>query len=44
MFPPPALVPIVLSKFLAENVTGQPLTFDSGGTTLDGGSLASHSS
>ena len=23
MFPPPALVPLVLSKFLAENINGQ---------------------
>ena len=43
MFPPLALVPLVLSKFLAEHVTGQ-LRFTSDGSLLDGGSLASHSS
>ena len=42
-FPPPTLVPLVLSKFLAEYVKGH-LRFDFGGTMLDGGSLASHSS
>ena len=71
VFPPPTLVPLVLSNFLAEHVRGQlrllilvapcwmeaprlptvlnmladvPQHFDSGGTMLDGGSLASHSS
>ena len=44
MFPLPALVPLVLSKFLAEHVNVQLKTFDSGGAMLDGGSLASHSS
>ena len=44
MFPPLALVHLVLSKFLAEHVNGQLKTFTSGGTMLDGGSLASHSS
>ena len=44
MFPPPALVPLVLSKFLPEHVTSQAQTFTSGGSMLDGGSLASHSS
>ena len=43
VFPSPALVPLVLSKFLAEHVNGQ-LTFTSGGSMLEGGSLASHSS
>ena len=43
VFPYPTLVPLVLSKFLAEHVTGQ-FTFDTGGTMLDGGSLTSHSS
>ena len=44
VFPPPALVPLVLAKFLAEHVNGQLKTFTSGGSMLDGGSLASHSS
>ena len=44
VFPPPALVPLVLFKFLAEHVNSQTQSFDSGGTMLDGGSLASHSS
>ena len=41
VFPHPALVPLVLSKFLAEHVKGQPQTFDSDGTKFDGGSMAS---
>ena len=44
VFPPPALVPLVLSKFLAEHVNGQLRHLTSGGSMLDGGSLASHSS
>ena len=44
MFPPPVLVPLVLSKFLAEHVKGQLKTIASGGTMLYGGSLAPHSS
>ena len=40
MFPPSALVPLVLSKLLAEDVKRSTQTFDSGGTMLDGGSLA----
>ena len=43
VFPPPALVPIVLSKFLAKHVKSTQ-TFTSGGSMLDGSSLASHSS
>ena len=43
MFPPVVLVPLVLSKFLAEHVKGQ-LRLDSGDTMLDGGSLACHNS
>ena len=42
VFLPLALVPLVLSRFLAEHVNGE--TFTSGGSMLDGGSLASHSS
>ena len=44
VFPPPALVPLVLAKFLAEHVQPSTQTFASGGSMLDGGSLASHSS
>ena len=44
VFPPPVLVPLVLSKFLAEHVNSPTQTFTSGGSMLDGGSLASHSS
>ena len=44
MFPSPALVLLVLSKFLAEYVKGQIRHSDSGDTMLDRGSLASHSS
>ena len=44
MFPPPALVPLILSKFLAEHVKGQLRLLILGGTMLDGGSLASNSS
>ena len=44
VFPPPALVPLVLSKFLAEHVNGQLRHLISGGSMLDGGSLASHCS
>ena len=43
VFPPPVLVPLVLSKFLTEYVKVQLRLFDSGGTSLDGDSLASHS-
>ena len=42
MFPPLALVPLVLSKFLAEHVNGQLRHLLLGGSMLDGGSLASH--
>ena len=44
VFPSPALVPLVLSKFLAEHVRGQLRHLASGGSMLDGSSLASHSS
>ena len=45
VFPPPVLVPLVMSSFLAECVKGHiTQTFDSDGTMWDGGSLASHSS
>ena len=44
VFPPSALVPIVLSTFLAEHVTGQFQTSNSGCILLDGSSLAFHSS
>ena len=44
VFPLPALVPLVLSMFLAEHVKRSTQTFDSGGIMLDGGSLASCSS
>ena len=40
----PALIPLVLSKFLTEHVKGQLKMFDSVGTMLDGGSFAPHSS
>ena len=43
MFPHPALVPLVLSKFLGE-CEWSTQTFTSGGIMLDGGSLASHHS
>ena len=44
VFPPLALVPLVLSSFLAEHVNGQLRHVILGGTMLDGGSLASHHS
>ena len=44
MFPPPALVPLVLSKFLAEHVKGQLRCLILVVPCLDGGSLAPHSS
>ena len=44
VFPPLALVPLVLAKFLAEHVNSQLRHLTSGGSMLDGGSLASHSS
>ena len=44
MFPPPALVPLVLSKFPGTKCQRSTQIFDSGGTMLNGGSLAPHSS
>ena len=44
MFPPLALVPLVLSKFLADHVNGQLRHLLLVVSMLDGGSLASHSS
>ena len=44
VFPPPALVPLVLSKFLAEHLTGHFRLYNSGDAMLDGCSLASNSS
>ena len=45
VFPPPALVPLVLSKFLTEHVTGQCLRLlILVALMLDGGSLAFQSS
>ena len=42
VFPLPALVPLALSKFLPKHGQRSTQTFDSSGTMLDGGSLASH--
>ena len=44
MFPPPSLVPLVPSHISVRTCQRLTQTFDSGGTMLDGGSLASHSS
>ena len=44
VFLPPALIPLVLSKFLVEHVHKIIQTSYSGGIILDGCSLASHSS
>ena len=44
VFPPPGLVPLVLSQVSGRTGQWSTLTFDSGGAMLDGGSLASHSS
>ena len=44
MFSPPALVPLVLSQVSGRTCQRSTQTVDSGGTILDGGSLAPHSS
>ena len=44
MFTPLALVPLVLSRVSGRTCQQSTQTFDYGGTMLDGGSLASHSS
>ena len=44
VFPPPALVPLVLSQVSGRTCQQSTQTFDSGGAMLDGGTLASHSS
>ena len=44
MFPAPALVPLVLSRFLGGTCQRSTETIDSGGIMLDGGLLAPHSS
>ena len=44
MLPPPALVTLVLSRFLAEHVTGQYILLILSSTLLFGSSLASYSS
>ena len=44
VFPPLALVPLVLSQVSSQTCQRSTQTFTSGGSMLDGGSLASHSS
>ena len=44
MFPPPALVPLILSQVSGGTCQWSTQIFDSGGTMLDGGFLASYCS